>query len=291
MSSPICPAGIIGPRLVWRAQTSAERVQASLAATYRSSLRLTARFFYWYRPALARRAMALSREHGLEADRLAAAAAGREIVGQDLIVTEICNALLKDQFWPEIDRHYEHGETCPEKIFHEMREFLRTNLDVADGEGRLQAALAVRSGPFSSHPSLAERLAALDVTPQLPDLHPAVSGASHFFGGRLDSYLERLDDPWRAAHATAWQARATWVQEARAEIAAIDSEAASHPLVPPPRHSSQPRAERGDGAAQCRGPGAVRMDDGSRGQSDRLNVQLLPPSTTSRSPHRRFPLA
>ena len=32
-------------RLVWRAQTSAERVQASLAATYRSSLRLTARFF------------------------------------------------------------------------------------------------------------------------------------------------------------------------------------------------------------------------------------------------------
>jgi hypothetical protein len=217
-------------RLVWRACESADRVQASLATTYHSSQLLAARFFKWYRPALARRATALSRTHEFEADRLAAEMAGPELAGQALLESQICDALLDEQFWPEIGRRYDRGEGCPEYVFGEMREFLSTRINVSGAQSRLDAALADRSDPFSSHPSLSERLAALGVMPHVPALRPSVTAASHFFKDRLEYYLERLSDEWRAARADAWEERAAWLQQARPEISGLEAEETKRPL-------------------------------------------------------------
>jgi hypothetical protein len=66
----------------------------------------------------------------------------------------VAGDLLDDQFWPEIGRRYQRGETCPENIFQELRSFLAAGLDLSPAEGRFEAALAERSDPWSSHPSL-----------------------------------------------------------------------------------------------------------------------------------------
>jgi hypothetical protein len=85
-------------RLVWRARASAERVQTTIATAYHPSHFLTARFFSWYRPALERRAMALSRTLEFEADRLAAEVAGFDLVGEALLELRICDSDVKNRF-------------------------------------------------------------------------------------------------------------------------------------------------------------------------------------------------
>ena len=217
-------------RLVWRARAAAERVQTTLAAAYHPSLFLMARFFTWYRPALERRAMALSRAQEFEADRLAAEVAGFDLMGQALLERRICDDLLDGQFWPEIGRRYRCGETCPENIFQELRRFLSAGLDLSSAEGRLEAALAERSDPWSSHPSLADRLAALGVMPQVPAVRPAASAASRFLENRLDHYLGRLSAEWRNRCAADWEAQAQRMREARTELAVLERTMATRAL-------------------------------------------------------------
>jgi hypothetical protein len=217
-------------RLVWRARASAERVQTELAAAYHPSLFLTARFFNWYRPALERRAMAQSRAQEFEADRLAAEAAGFDRVGQALLELSICDDLLDDQFWPDIGRRYQRGETCPENIFQELRRFLAAGLDLSSAEGRLEATLTERSNPWSSHPSLADRLAALGVRPQVPALRPTASAASCFLKDRLDHYLGRLSAEWQKRCAADWEAQAQRMREARTELSVLERTMATRAL-------------------------------------------------------------
>jgi Zn-dependent protease with chaperone function len=187
-------------RLVWRARASAERVQTTVAAAYHPSHFLTARFFSWYRPALERRAMALSRTLEFDADRLAAEVAGFDLVGEALLELRICDDLLDKQFWSEVGRRYQRGEECPEDIFQGLRTFLAGDLDLSPAEGRLKAALAERPNAWSSHPLLAERLAALGFVPRVPALRPTASAASCFLGDRLDHWLRKV--VWRSAHPT-----------------------------------------------------------------------------------------
>jgi Peptidase family M48 len=217
-------------RLVWRARASAARVEAQLRATYPGSLLPTALFFNWYRPALERRAMALSRAQEFEADRLAAEVAGSDLVGQALLELRICDDLLDDQFWPEIGRRYQSGETCPENIFQELRRFLAAGLDLSPAQGRSEAALAERSDPWSSHPSLAERLDALGFMPQVPALRSTASAASCFLEDRLDHYLGRLSVEWRKHCAAAWEAQAQRMREARTELSVLERTKATRAL-------------------------------------------------------------
>ena len=156
-----------------RPRSRAERVQTTLAAAYHPSHFLTARFFTWYRPALERRAMALSRAQEFEADRLAAEVAGFDLMGQALLEPRICDDLLDGQFWPEIGRRYRRGETCPENIFQDLRSFLvRWSRPLSRrGQVRRGVGRTVRS---LVEPPLARR----------PSLLPSVSCRKHQRCGR-----------------------------------------------------------------------------------------------------------
>jgi hypothetical protein len=209
-------------RLVWRARASAKRVQTTVATAYHPSHFLTARFFSWYRPALERRAMALSRTLEFEADRLAAEVAGFDLEGQALLELRICDDLLDEQFWPEVGRRYQRGEECPEDIFQELRKFLAGDLDLSPAEGRLEAALAEWSNPWSSQPPLSERLAALGFMPRVPALRPTASAASCFLGDRLDHYLGRLSAEWWEHCEADWEAQAQRMCEAGTELSLLE---------------------------------------------------------------------
>lgn len=209
-------------RLVWRAQSAADRARDSLATTFHSSTLLTGRFFDWYQPALERRAMALSRRHEFEADRLAAAATEPRILGEDLVNSEVWDGLLDLRFWTAIACRYRVGQPCPRNVLQEIRSFLAERVDAADVDVQLKAALARRSGTYSSHPSLRERLAALGVAPVAPDLHGVERAASHFFENRLDAYLDRLSEDWWTTRKAGWERHANALRRWKAEIESLE---------------------------------------------------------------------
>jgi hypothetical protein len=69
-----------------------------------------------------------------------------------------------------------------------------------------------------THPSLAERLAALDVRPTLPT-YGADTTAFSLLGAAGPALIEQCDDLWLAEHAEQWRKRHAELKEARWKIA------------------------------------------------------------------------
>jgi hypothetical protein len=107
---------------------------------------------------------------------------------------------------------------------------LAGDFDLSPAEGRLEAALAERSNPWSSHPPLAERLAALGFMPRVPALRPTASAASCFLGDRLDHYLGRLSAEWWEHCEAGWEAQAQRMCEASTELSLLERTMATRVL-------------------------------------------------------------
>jgi hypothetical protein len=70
----------------------------------------------------------------------------------------------------------------------------------------LQEALARYAADEDTHPSLAERLAALDVEPALPAFAEGSSALS-LLGAAASSILHDCDEEWRAENLSQWRKR------------------------------------------------------------------------------------
>ena len=184
--------------------------------------KILARFYGWSVPYFDAYTFVLARNHEYQADRAAARATNLRLFARALVKMSLAERFLSEAFWPRFFAQVEKVQEPPYLPFSMLpkaftvaqKEWLRNDW--------LQHALGVFAAEHDTHPSLGERLAALEVGAELPT-HHAGKSALALFGPDAAVFLKWCDEEWKAENAQAWRKRHDAVKEARWKISQYEN--------------------------------------------------------------------
>jgi Zn-dependent protease with chaperone function len=204
------------------------------------------RFARWYFPRFAVCAQVFSRAFERHADREAARLTRPEALASALARIDVTDAWLNETFWPDVARRA-RGEADPAAgLFSRLTEALAR--PDPERERRLGRALALRTMYWDTHPSLAERVAALGVPP--PALAPVgTSAAAVLLGPSLDRLCRATERAWFATVEGALREHRTEVGLAEERLSALEAS--------PSGACVEDAWERASLTEQLHGPGAA----------------------------------
>jgi tetratricopeptide (TPR) repeat protein/Zn-dependent protease with chaperone function len=149
-------------RWLVRAGGTWQMLVVGFASSFRWAGFLFIPFFRWYTPRLESLTQEASRAHELESDRLAARVPGVRVQARALLRLALCNERMAGEILPAAYRGSLEAEAPDAGAFAGILRALREPLDVAKG---VRVVLRDHTLDTHSHPSLADRLAALGVEP------------------------------------------------------------------------------------------------------------------------------
>jgi len=177
------------------------------------------RFFEWYAPFFNDYSFVLARHQEYEADRAAARATGPHVAAEALVRVRIGAERLEQDFWPHVQHAVRTRPEPPALLFREMGESLRLAGD--SDAARLAVALEQQPGYHDTHPTLAQRLAALGMTPAVV-APPRTSFAEKFLDDLLAHLELRFSEQWRDNVHANWEQGYRQHQEDVQRFAALE---------------------------------------------------------------------
>jgi Zn-dependent protease with chaperone function len=166
----------------------------------------------------------------IKADRAAAAHVGNETFASALVAVNVQDQRIDRDFWQPLEAGMDAAPIPPSDVYDRIAEIAMAPL--ADAGPLLRRALAVPSQSADTHPSLAERLRALDVAPDAA-LAPLAAGALRSTGSAAAAFLgagrslvsAELGARWAAEHAGTWTTSRRERRSRRERLAALDARA------------------------------------------------------------------
>jgi Zn-dependent protease with chaperone function len=176
-------------------------------------------FLYrFYVPRLNRHAAAVSRQHEVIADRLAAEVAGARVAAEALLTIEIGTYVLEQGYWTRFYERVEREADIPNP-YAAMDPDIWS--DVEDKPAVMNRLLAEVTQASDTHPALGDRLRAIDQVPRWPDA-PAASAADEFFGPQKIDVAGMVAREWMDERGPDWRRRHDEIRQRRARLAALD---------------------------------------------------------------------
>ena len=175
----------------------------------------------------------LARRHEYEADRLAADLAGGEHLARALVHTALRDAYLDRHYWPILSAELQTTALPPADAMARLTRALREPLPQDAGRQWLAEALARKTGLEDTHPSLSERLTALEVAPPPDggaDLQPEPSAAEALIGAALPQLRVAVERVWHTRMQPGWAARHQALAAARSELVELNRRATERAL-------------------------------------------------------------
>lgn len=207
---------------VYRQRTVWQALYRTLVEPKSLTERALGAFYRRYIPFSNAYTLVLARNHEYQADQLAAWATDARVLARALIKVELAARFLSEVFW---ERFYAQVERLPEPPYLPFTMMPRA-LSIAQKEWLkvdwLESSLKHLAAEGDTHPSLSERLTALDVPPELP-AHAPDRTALTLLGPRAASLFKWCDDEWHASNAEAWRKRHEAIREARWKIAQYEN--------------------------------------------------------------------
>ncbi len=168
----------------------------------------------------------------IDADRAAAAQVGNQTFASALVAVNVQDRRIDRDFWEPLAAELETRAAPPADVYERIAEVAACPL--ADAAPLLQTALAVVSQSGDTHPSLAERLRALDV-PAASALAPLTTGALRETGSAARAYLgegradiaAQLGARWAEDHAATWLTARNERLARRERLAVLDARASA----------------------------------------------------------------
>lgn len=207
---------------LYRARRTWEQLGEQLERNDSKAAFLFRGFFKWFLPRFSSRAFVLSRQQEYEADRHAAEIASAQALGDALVRLRLGDAALGRELLPAFWRS---AEKLPEPPRHGLIDLWRSTGRVAvagDAEARLGEALGEATGFDDTHPSLAERLRALEVSARVPEV-PERTAAEHYLGPALSALAEELESALYATGSASWSERHGEAASERAELSELEA--------------------------------------------------------------------
>lgn len=218
-------------RLAWVVRLSAtwERIAAGLEGGRHWGRALFLPFFRWYAPRFELHAQAVARRDEHESDALAAECVGPATAARALLRLHVVQRFLARSLLPAVCRESADRAEPPAGAFEWLAEALRRGAPQDDLARWTRSALAERTLDDHSHPSLADRLAAVacGAPRAASDDEPTVqhyvgqlavsagdaSGAEQLLGrSRLPKLRAQVGAAWQTALLEAWR---RWHADAR----------------------------------------------------------------------------
>jgi Zn-dependent protease with chaperone function len=184
--------------------------------------KVLAPFYARYAPFFLAYSLVMARNHEYAADRAAARATHPRLFVRTLIKVELIGTFLAEVFWTKL---FEQVERLPEPQYPPYSVMSRA-IHLAHKQWQradwLHQALRRYPAEHETHPALGERLAALDVEPELPTT-VAESSSLALLGDAAVHVVKGFDEQWKAEYVPAWRKRHDAIREARWKIAQYEA--------------------------------------------------------------------
>jgi Zn-dependent protease with chaperone function len=188
---------------------------------------LVRRFFVWYVPYFNAYSLPLARAHEFEADDAAVDAAGKEATGASLVKGMLAARWAQESYWPGVFRRALDEPAPPQTAMTPMAEGIAKASHVENVELWYRRLLEIETDVYDSHPSIAERLAHLELDPQkalqLAQEDGGPSAASAYFGEAEPEIVAAVDQAWREDVMTHWHEQHSEAQRDKSELARLDA--------------------------------------------------------------------
>ena len=175
--------------------------------------------YRFYVPRFNRHAAAVSREHEVIADRLAAEVAGARVTAEALVAIEIGTYVLEQTYWTRFFDRVEHEADIPDP-YAAMTPAVWSEVD--DQKALMNRLLAEITQASDTHPALRDRLRAIGQVPQWPSA-PRASAADEFFGQARQDLTRKLASEWRAERGPDWRRRHEEILRRRARLVELEA--------------------------------------------------------------------
>jgi Zn-dependent protease with chaperone function len=212
---------------IYRTRTVWSRLLKELRARDHWGSVLFTKFLAWYAPFFNAYSFVLARAQEYEADRHAARLVGPHAMKDALASLQVIARLMDERYWPALNR----------------RTILITVLQRVTPHDSIQKwmheAMQQTTSYADTHPSLADRLAALDQLPEKPntpeppadfphvrDPHEATA-ANYYLDVHATATREALDRSWAESVAEEWQQKHEEMAAARARCQALSDKSAT----------------------------------------------------------------
>jgi hypothetical protein len=183
-------------------------------------------YYRWYAPWFHAFSFASARTHEYEADDLAAYVTSAQTLGRALIQVELASRFLSDIYWARFLSRVEEAPEPPYRPYSLLPRAFKIMEKEPSRPQWLAEALRRYAPENDTHPSLAERLAALDIAPQVPA--PATTSAALMtLGSAATPAIDHCDDVWRAQNLANWRKRHDQIREARWKLAEYEQHESS----------------------------------------------------------------
>ncbi len=211
---------------VYSLRKSWNLLQGKFAEPANSVDRALAFYYRWYVPWFYAYSFALARHHEYESDHLAAWVTSAQTLGRALIQVELASRFLSDIYWARFLSRVEEAAEPPYKPYSLLPRAFKILEKEPSRQQWLGEALRRYPAENDTHPGLGERLAALDVSPQLPP--PATTSAALMtLGPAASPAIEHCDNVWRKQNLANWRKRHDQIREARWKLAEYDQQDSS----------------------------------------------------------------
>jgi Zn-dependent protease with chaperone function len=213
---------------IYRLRSSWYRLMEGVARGGWSVGQLLQLFFRWYAPYFDAYSFVLARRQEYAADAVGAAVAGEPAMASALVRIGLAADWLERDFWPGVHRS-EHDQSYPPVHVHgrlsaAIREHRRTHA------GTPRWLLERDAGLDDTHPTLAQRLDALNVTVAPRPDRAGDDSAADLLGEVLHEKLEqRFSREWHEAAKTQWQARYRQLERERHRLAELEAHSERSP--------------------------------------------------------------
>jgi hypothetical protein len=208
-------AWIYRQRVTWRALESKFREPSNVFD------QVLGAFYGWYAPYFHAYSFVLARNHEYLADQAAAIATSTAALGSALTKSELIARFLSEVYWKRFFDHVERSAEPPYAPHALMPRAFKIAEKQWAREDWLEDSLRDFAADDDTHPSLAERLAALDYTAEVPS-HVAEHSALSLFDPAAPALVKHFDDEWLGHNAAEWRRQHAALKEAKEKLAEFD---------------------------------------------------------------------
>ena len=185
------------------------------------------RFFVWYVPYFNAYTLPLARAHEFEADDAAVDAAGKDATGASLVKGMLAARWADESYWPGLYRRALDEPAPPQTAFTSLSEGIST-ASLAEGVNTwYRQLLEIETDVYDSHPSIAERLAHLELDPQralqLAQENGRPTAASAYLGAAQPEIVAAVDHAWREDVMNQWHEHHSEAQRDKGELERLEA--------------------------------------------------------------------
>nr|WP_310523724.1 M48 family metalloprotease [Polymorphobacter sp.] len=211
---------------IYRVRATWARLSESLGTGMTTAL--LGRFFKWYGPWFNAYSFVLARQNEYAADRISAAVTSPATAARALQAVMVEAQRFDRDHWAAVIATADHHQQPPQLPFSSARSFFADA--AADRVPHLRRALAEETDLSDTHPSLAQRLAALGEAPSTP-ARCEIAAADVLLPEGGNGFAAAFDSQWWTHNREAWESHHADVRAGAAQLDVLAADAAAGTLA------------------------------------------------------------